>query len=162
MNFESMLAAKDAPNWGYWVMIAACTSAVMSLLGVIATVWALLVARKGLNSWKDQHISLAKGEWIASLTDYSAGVSYLPHTISWDNPNDKDHVEKAASLLYECVKKWKVLQVHLENNPELKAAFNEKYESHWADFGTTKHNGYMSGAIRRDVLKDSCIALYNL
>jgi len=154
MAYQSMLAAKDSSYWALGALI-------VSVFSSFITLFAVVVARKGLGTWKDQHITIAKAEWVASLADYAAGISYLPPNINSLVPHDKESVEKAASLLYECVKRWKILQIHLENNQAFKKSFLKKYEEKWAHFGTVSHNGYMSGKVNRTSLKNECIALYN-
>lgn len=158
---QTLAAAKDSARWAYYALWIYGITALVGATGALVTLWAVLVARRGLSSWKDQHISTAKAEWIASLVSYAAGLSYLPETISWRNPTDQQHVEKIAELQYECIKRWKVLQTHLEQNRKLEVHFLQKYSRKWESFCVVSHNRYMDDKMSKTQLKKECIELYN-
>ncbi|MDI9766456.1 hypothetical protein QM327_07780 [Pantoea dispersa] len=165
IDFQALQVAKESAKWAYYSLWITGAAAVVSVIAATATlavaVWAALVAKKGLVVWKEQHISTAKADWIASLVNYASELSYLPYEIDYRQPSDKHYVEKVAGLLYECIKRWKVLQVHLSLNPDLQKKHSEKYDLKWADFSINFHNAYMDGQKNRDELKSACIDLYN-
>lgn len=158
---DTAQAAVDSANWAYYALWIYGVSAVIAGIAAILTLYAVIVARRGLSSWKDQHISTAKAEWIASLVNYASGLSYLPEKVNWRNQYDKDYIDKIAGLLYECIKHWKVLQVYLEHNENLKKEVLNKYSCGWVALSVTYHNLYMNGSIERDELKSVCVDLYN-
>lgn len=158
---QALYAAQYSARWTRYAVWIYGISAVISFMAAVATLWAVLVARKGLSSWKDQHISVAKAEWIASLVNYASGLSSLPQLIDWRNVGDAKHVERISQLQYECIKCWKILQVHLSQNQVQEKEFYERYNLKWAAFGLNYHNAYMSKQISRDDLKKICIDLYN-
>lgn len=158
---QSLYIAQYSARWARYAVWIYGVSAVIGLVAAMATLWAVLVARKGLSSWKDQHISVAKAEWIASLVNYASGLSSLPDLIDWRNLGDAKHVERIAFLQYECIKCWKVLQVHLSQNPALEKEFHERYDLKWATFVVNSHNAYMNRQMPKEALKKICIDLYN-
>lgn len=154
-------AAIDSAKWAYYAIWVYGISAVIAALSAIITLYAVFIAKKGLISWKEQHISTAKAEWIASLVSYNSGLSFLPHHINWMVDRDSKYVNRIAELQYECIKRWKVLQVHLEQSPKIESEFRRKYNLKWAAFSLDNHNAYMNGQISKLVLSDCCIELYN-
>ncbi|HHQ4306205.1 TPA: hypothetical protein ACSP7Y_002201 [Serratia fonticola] len=161
VEIETMIAARNAADWTYWVMVATWVAAAASVIGGISTLVAVVIARRGLNAWKEQQISVAKADWIASLVNYASGLSYLPELIHWGKPEDKQYVEKIADHMYECIKCWKVLQVHLAQDKKLNDQFMARYMLGWATFAGTLHVGYMEEVIEKKELHDYCIELYN-
>ncbi|EMH4072893.1 hypothetical protein RGJ01_001205 [Serratia marcescens] len=155
VSVESMIAARDAADWAFWTMIATWVTAIVTLVAVF-------IAWRGIHTWKEQQISVAKADWIASLANYASGLSHLPDQIHWKVPEDKVHIEKIADLMYESIKCWKVLQEYLEMNKRLNKKFMKKYKSGWEEFATKQHNGYMEARVCKDDLKAHCINLYNL
>lgn len=161
VELETMFAARDAADWTYWVMIATWVAAAASIIGGISTLVAVVIARRGLNAWKEQQISVAKADWIASLVNYASGLSYLPEMIHWRNPEDKQYVDKIAGHLYECIKCWKVLQVHLALDKKLNDELMIRYEPGWSNFALVLHTNYMEAKVAKEELKEFCIKLYN-
>ena len=162
ISYQSLLVAKESSRWAYYALWIYGVTALIGLVSALVTLWAVTVAKRGLSTWKDQHISIAKAEWVASLVSYVAGLSYLPDLVDWGQEEDRQHIEKIAAFHYECVKRWKILQVHLSQNPKLEKEFQDKYNGPWVHFGMDSHNAYMSGKISRNQLRDICINLYNL
>lgn len=99
-------------------MLAADKIALCSMVGTwvaaIATVIALIFAKRTLNAWKEEKIEIAKAEWVAALVDYSSNISFLPDRIHWEEPRDKARVDRVAALMYECIKRWKIFQTYLK------------------------------------------------
>lgn len=162
VDIESMIAARNAADWTFWVMIATWVAAFASIIGGVLTLVAVVIARRGLHAWKEQQISVAKADWIASLVNYASGLSHLPDLINWRSPDDKEHIDKIADLMYDSTKCWKVLQVHLELNNKLNKELMNKYQPGWGKLALTLHNGYMEARVEKDELKGHCIELYNL
>lgn len=54
ISYESMLAAKESAYSAYWSMIFTAAVALSSLITVIVAIYAALIARKEVNSWKEQ------------------------------------------------------------------------------------------------------------
>lgn len=160
--YQALQVSKESSRWAFYSLIAYWVTAFISVVSAVITLFAVVVARKGLNTWKEQYISVAKAEWIASLVNYMSGLSYLPKIINWDVTGDRRHVERVAELQYECVKRYKVLQIHLSQDTKIKEEFEKKYEAEWVNFAMHSHNLYMSGRITREELKEICVRLYNL
>ncbi|HCB9205885.1 Uncharacterised protein [Klebsiella variicola] len=158
---QTFFIAQYSARWARYALWISGFSAAIAFIAGVVTFWAVLVARKGLSSWKDQHISNAKAEWIASLVNFASGVSYLPCRINWENKNDAQHIDRVAELQYECIKCWKVLQVHLAQNPKLEKEFYDRYAHLWGNFSVESHNSYMNGKMDMKELKNICINLYN-
>lgn len=137
-----------------WAMIGTWVAAV-------AAVIALLFAKRTLNTWKEEKIEIAKAEWIAALVDYASNISFLPEAIHWDNPKDKVHLDRVATLMYECIKRWKIFQTYLELSEKKKKEYLELYSHKWGVFSVDLHNGYMNREVSKDKVKEYCINLYN-
>ncbi|MBE0152961.1 hypothetical protein FOT80_26670 [Serratia fonticola] len=162
VDIETMIAAQNAADWTFWVMIATWVAALASVIGGALTLVAVVIARRGLNAWKEQQISVAKADWIASLVNYSSGASHLPDLINWRDPDSKEYVDKIADLMYDCIKCWKVLQVHLRLDKELNQELMKIYQSKWENLSITLHNGYMEAKVQKEELRSHCFELYNL
>ncbi|MFU0920786.1 hypothetical protein [Kluyvera sichuanensis] len=160
--YESMLASQSTADFTFWIMVATFAAAAVSLLSAFVTLKALLVARRGLHSWKEQQIYTSKAEWVSSLVSYASGVSYLPDHIDYKITSDKPHLDEAAKLMYECIRCWKKLDVHLQLSVDHFEKFHHTYDKDWQTFTIEMHNDYMSGKISRDQLKQWAIHLYNL
>lgn len=150
--FEAMLAARDAANWTFWSMIA-------SVAGTVITLTAVLIAWRGLHSWKDQQITTARAKWVESLVSYASGLGPLPDNLDWENSKDVDRVQH---LWYECIKCWKSLEVYLLQNKKAHGAFMDTYRLGWANFAHAFHYGYIVGTVTKSELRDACEKLYNL
>lgn len=161
VSIESMIAAKDTAGWTFWVMIATWVAALASIFGGALTLVAVVIAKRGLHAWKEQQISVAKADWIASLVNYSSGAAHLPDMINWRNPDDKEYVDKIADLMYDCIKCWKVLQVHLGLDKKLNKELMSKYQPGWENLYLELHNGYMEERVEKEVLRGHCFELYN-
>ena len=163
--FQALQVSKESAKLSYyslWVTgVSAAVSLITALFTLVVAAWAAIVAKRGLSVWKEQHISTAKAEWIASLVNYAAEVSYLPFEIDYRRPSDKQHIDKVSGLLYECIKRWKALQVHLSQHPDLQKKYSEQYDLKWAQFSIDFHNAYMDKKKNRDELKEACANLYN-
>jgi hypothetical protein len=160
--YESMLASQSTADLTFWIMVATFAAAAVSLLSAVVTLKALLVARKGLHSWKEQQIYSSKAEWISSLVSYASGIAYLPNHIDYKITSDKPHLDEVAKLMYECIRCWKKLDVHLQLSFDHYQVFHRTYDKDWQTFSVKMHNAYMSGEISRDELKQYAIHLYNL
>jgi len=162
MAMQALTAAKESARWAHYALWIYGVTALIGLIGALVTLWAVLVARKGLSSWKDQQISTAKAEWIASLVSYASGISYLPEVINWEIVNDRPHVERVAELQYECIKRFRILKEYLSHNPKLQNEILSVYKDKWEHFTLVTHNAFMNGQVYRSELKDECIALYSI
>lgn len=155
ISFETMIATKEAAKWAFGAMVGTWVAA-------IATVVALIFARQALKTWRDEKIETARAEWIASLVDYTSNISFLPDLIHWDEPSNKAHLDRVASLMYECIKRWKIFQTYLKLNKKSESKYYDLYLEKWESLSVGYHNRYMNGAVDKTAVKNIGIELYNL
>lgn len=84
--FESMLAARDAANAAHWSMVATWIYGISALIGSIATLGAVFVAYKTMDSWRSQEDLKERKQLKAALVLYRNTLTKMPEIMMFSNP----------------------------------------------------------------------------
>jgi|GEM_PF-1851435 hypothetical protein len=123
ISFESLIAAKASAEWAFYSLLVSAGSIVISII-------TLVIAKKALNTWKDQYREDKKIKLIDTLVSFNNLLISMPKNLENDvgNVNRKLITAAISEIQVRCL-------VYLNDSPNEKLAENfSALREKFADF----------------------------
>lgn len=78
ISYLGFLVARDSARWGFLSMLANWGAVIIGVLSFIVSVVTLCIARKAMNTWREQEQTKAKQEFKKSLLALRNILIYMP------------------------------------------------------------------------------------